>query len=153
HAITMLGRRQLMRWLQLLIFASSGEEGGGNPLLATAAARGRRLELLATELAPQNAALADQGCMCGVLSVMPVAFGVPMDEIIVPLNLPDAVGAALCLRVGPLGVMLDLAEAAEADDLAGVTSRLAALGLDLDTFNRAQTEALAWSNRLEDEAA
>ncbi|MBA4742216.1 MAG: EAL domain-containing protein [Azoarcus sp.] len=152
HAITMLGRRQLMRWLQLLIFASSGEEGGGNPLLATAAARGRLLELLATALVPQDAPLADQGFMTGVMSMMPVAFGIPMDEIIVPLNLPDEVGDALCLRAGRLGAMLDLAEAAETDDLPAVKRLLETLGVELDTFNRAQTEALAWSNRLEDEA-
>jgi EAL and modified HD-GYP domain-containing signal transduction protein len=151
HALTMLGRRQLMRWLQLLIFASSGEDGGGNPLLATAAARGRLLELLAEEAHPGDSDFADQAFMCGVMSMMPVAFGMPMDEIIVPLNLPDEVGDALCLRAGRLGMMLDLAEAAELGDFAAVAGQLEVLGVTPDTLNRAQTVALAWSNRLEDE--
>ncbi|GAB1412455.1 hypothetical protein MASR1M97_11910 [Candidatus Desulfobacillus denitrificans] len=49
HAITVLGRRQLQRWLQLLLFTNPSG-GGANPLLQLAATRGRFLELLAGDL-------------------------------------------------------------------------------------------------------
>ena len=39
HAITVLGRRQLQRWLQLLVFASGSQGNTDNPLLMMAATR------------------------------------------------------------------------------------------------------------------
>ena len=53
HALTILGRRQLQRWLQLLIFAHQ-KEGERDPsiLMHRAAARGRLMELLTRSAAP-----------------------------------------------------------------------------------------------------
>jgi c-di-GMP-related signal transduction protein len=152
HAITMLGRRQLMRWLQLLIFASSGEPGGGNPLLNIAAARGRMLELLAARVAPGNSAFVDLAFMTGVMSMLPVAFGIDIDDVVTQLSLPEDVGEALISRKGRLGELLRIAEALEEDDVGQVTQSLATLGLDLDTLNRAHTAAIAWSSRIEHDA-
>ena len=61
HAITVLGRRQLQRWLQLLVFASGSQNGASNPLLLMAATRGRLMELLAAELRPGDAAKCANG--------------------------------------------------------------------------------------------
>jgi c-di-GMP-related signal transduction protein len=55
HAITVLGRRQLQRWLQLLVFSSGAQAGASNPLLMLAATRGRLMELLAEDLRPGDA--------------------------------------------------------------------------------------------------
>lgn len=49
HAITVLGRRQLQRWLQLLLYTNPSGSGA-NPLLQLAATRGRFMELLAGDL-------------------------------------------------------------------------------------------------------
>jgi hypothetical protein len=58
----------LQRWLQLLVFASGGQNGTSNPLLLMAATRGRLMELLAAELRPGDVALADQAFMAGIMS-------------------------------------------------------------------------------------
>ena len=82
HAITVLGRRQLQRWLQLLVFASGSQAGSTNPLLMMAATRGRLMELLAGELRSGDAAFSDQAFMVGIMSLMPTLLSLPIEEIV-----------------------------------------------------------------------
>ncbi|MDX5364166.1 MAG: EAL domain-containing protein [Pseudazoarcus pumilus] len=151
HAITLLGRRQLQRWLQLLIFASGGSSGQGNPLLMMAAARGHMMELLAAHVAPEQPTFSDHAFMVGVISLMPAVFGVLIDEIIAPLHLPQPVQDALCGRKGRLGKLLDLCESSEGEELAGIGAIMDELGIRTDELNRAQTRAMAWAARIDDE--
>lgn len=149
HAITVLGRRQLQRWLQLLVFASGSQNGSVNPLLLMAATRGRLMELLAAELMPGDAALADQAFMAGIMSLMPALVGLPINEIVTPLGLSGTVRDALCDGSGPLGQMLELAENSESGELAQLAESLARLpGLGPKALNRAQTQALQWANSI-----
>ena len=149
HAITVLGRRQLQRWLQLLVFASSGQNPTGNPLLQMAATRGRLMELLAGELRPGDGALADRAFMVGIMSLMPVLVGQPIADIVAPLGLAADVRDALCSGSGPLGALLRLSESSESGNLADLSAALAELpGLGPKAINRAQTQALQWANEI-----
>jgi EAL and modified HD-GYP domain-containing signal transduction protein len=147
HAITVLGRRQLQRWLQLLVFASGSQNGTSNPLLLMAATRGRLMELLAAELRPGDGALADQAFMAGIMSLMPALVGQPIAEIIAPLGLTGDIRDALCSGTGTLGALLRIAESSEDGDMLRLTQALAELsGLGPKAINRAQTRALQWAN-------
>ncbi|UCV29346.1 EAL and HDOD domain-containing protein [Ferribacterium limneticum] len=147
HAITVLGRRQLQRWLQLLVFAGGKPSGTSNPLLLLAATRGRLMELLAGELQPGDTALADQAFMAGIMSLMPALVSLPIAEIVAPLGLTGNVRDALCDGSGVLGALLHIAESSENGDLGQLTQALAELsGLSPKAINRAQTQALQWAN-------
>jgi EAL and modified HD-GYP domain-containing signal transduction protein len=149
HAITVLGRRQLQRWLQLLVFASDKQQGAANPLLLMAATRGRLMELLAEEFNPGNAPLADQAFMVGIMSLMPALIGLPIAEIVAPLGLSATVTDALCSGCGTLGALLHLAESSETGNLVILATSLPNLpGLSLKSLNRAQTQALRWANQI-----
>ena len=149
HAITVLGRRQLQRWLQLLVFASGSQNGTVNPLLLMAATRGRLMELLAGELRPGDAALADQAFMAGIMSLMPALVGLPIEEIVAPLGLTGIVRDALCDGSGPLGELLRISENSESGDLDQLAENLARLpGLSPKALNRSQTQALQWANSI-----
>jgi c-di-GMP-related signal transduction protein len=149
HAITVLGRRQLQRWLQLLVFSSGKEPGASNPLLMLAATRGRLMELLAGDLRPSDGAFADQAFMAGIMSLMPALVGLPISEIVAPLGLSGDVRDALCEGKGVLGDMLHLAESSENGEIEVLTSNLAKLsGLTPKQLNRAQTDALQWANNI-----
>lgn len=153
HAITVLGRRQLQRWLQLLVFASGKQQGTTNPLLLLAATRGRLMELLAGELRPSDASFADQAFMAGIMSLMPALFGQPIQEIVAPLGIAADVREALCEGSGPLGHLLKLAESSETGDLAALTAHLRSLeGLNAKALNRSQTQALLWANSIGQES-
>jgi c-di-GMP-related signal transduction protein len=151
HAITVLGRRQLQRWLQLLVFSSGAQAGASNPLLMLAATRGRLMELLAEDLRPGDGALADRAFMAGIMSLMPALVGLPIAEIVAPLGLTGDVRDALCEGSGQLGDMLHLAESSESGDLETLTCNLAKLpGLSAKRLNQAQTSALQWANSITD---
>lgn len=149
HAITVLGRRQLQRWLQLLVFASGKQTGSANPLLMMAATRGRLMELLATELRANDKLFADQAFMVGIMSLMPVLVGQPIHEIVAPLGLAGDVRDALCDGSGPLGALLRITVGSENGDMAELAAALAELpGLGPKAINRAQTQALQWANEI-----
>ena len=149
HAITVLGRRQLQRWLQLLVFASGGQNPTENPLLQMAATRGRLMELLAGEWRPGDSSLADRAFMAGIMSLMPVLVGQPIADIVAPLGIAADVRDALCAGSGPLGALLRISESSESGNLAELSSALAELpGLGPKAINRAQTQALQWANEI-----
>ncbi|WP_434515406.1 EAL and HDOD domain-containing protein [Dechloromonas sp. ARDL1] len=149
HAITVLGRRQLQRWLQLLVFASGKQNATGNPLLQMAATRGRLMELLANELSPDNNGLADRAFMVGIMSLMPVLVAQPIDEIIAPLGLTSDIRDALCHGSGRLGALLRITACSESGDTLELGAALAEVpGLSAKAINRAQTVALQWANEI-----
>ena len=146
RAITVLGRRQLQRWLQLLLFSMGDSHGTSSPLLHLAATRGRLLELLAAELHPGNSSFADQAFMVGILSLMPALVGLPIEEIVAPLGVDAEVRNALCDESGELGNMLRLTEASEVGDPQELITCLGAIpALSIKTLNHCITQALSLS--------
>jgi EAL and modified HD-GYP domain-containing signal transduction protein len=139
----------LQRWLQLLVFSAGNPSGTSNPLLLLAATRGRLMELLAGELQPSDIGFADQAFMAGIMSLMPGLVGQPIADIVAPLGLTAHVRDALCDGSGSLGALLRLAESSESGDISRLTVALGELpGLSPKALNRAQTQALQWSNSI-----
>jgi EAL and modified HD-GYP domain-containing signal transduction protein len=110
QAINLLGRRQLQRWLQLLLYARQQVDGLPNLLLPLAALRGAQMEAL-SRCAGEDRDGQDLAFMAGVFSLLDRLFGTPMDELVAALSLPQEVAAALLRREGPLGQRLWLVEA------------------------------------------
>ncbi|MCB1891621.1 MAG: EAL domain-containing protein [Rhodocyclaceae bacterium] len=155
HAITVLGRRQLQRWLQLLLYTNPAAGNGlANPLLQLAATRGRFLELAAAGLTGASRELADHAFMTGIMSLMPALLQAPMEDILKTLPLLPKVRDALEARAGTLGKLLSLAESLEANDAGASRALMGELpGLNCDDVNRALTQALAWAASINREGA
>ena len=143
QAILILGRQQLRRWLNLMLFAARDGDVRSAMLLARVAVRARLLELLA-KLHGGDRLTQEQAFMTGMFSLLGVLFGMPMAQLLEPLSLGEAVHAALLDGQGELGALLALADCAERADLDGVSARLAALHLPVDGFNLAMAEANDW---------
>lgn len=153
HAITLLGRRQLLRWLQLLIYSGASEDKQPvNPLLQLAAIRGRLMELLADRTPEAKTAgrdHIDQAYMVGILSLMPTLLGCSMTEVIDQLPLAAPVLDALGQHSGFLGDLLSLVEALEREDSAVADDVLRRLpAIDAKYANNSLARALAWANNL-----
>ena len=150
HAITVLGRRQLQRWLQLLLYTNpSGSPHIVSPLLQLAATRGRFLELLAGKLKPGVREFEDHAFMTGIMSLMPTLMGVALEEILKSIQLASNVHEAIESKSGQLGIMLQLAEALEMSDGEAchtLTEQLT--GADHLMVNACLTQALSWASNI-----
>ena len=150
QAIDLLGRRQLQRWLQLLVYADPNNGQRPNPLLQKAAARGRLLELLAVKLRPAPAVdnIEDAAFMVGVFSLLDVLLNMSMTEILQQLPLAQAVREALAEYGGALGTILRIVEAAENRDLAAAAKQMAESSVDGESYLNAQLAALNWAAKI-----
>ena len=158
HAIILLGRRQLLRWLQLLLYSSApGSPHTVNPLLQLAATRGRLMALLADRAPADGDAgsdFLDQAFMTGILSLMPALVGGNIEDVLSQVSLVKEVHEALAKRSGNLGDLLRLVEALEEDGSACVPEYLLRLpGIDIAYANACLAKALTWANNLARESA
>lgn len=147
RALIILGRQQLKRWIQVLMF-SSGDTGNSlenNPLMLLASVRGKQMEILAGKLG-LHSEQQDQAFMIGIFSLLDALFQQPLVEIITPLNLDPAVHNALILREGELGRLLLLVEETE-KRLDMVTGELPVNLNEADLLS-AELQALEWANQL-----
>ncbi|MDR1708674.1 MAG: EAL domain-containing protein [Candidatus Accumulibacter sp.] len=150
HAIAILGRRQLQRWLQLLIY--TGPKDGAvdnNPLLPLAATRGRLMELVSERMRPRQREFADQAFLVGIMSLMPVLFEVSMEDILAQLPVAQPVRQALLEGEGALGALLRLAISTEQTDPQEVEEALKrAPGVSLAFLGDCLRQAFYWANNL-----
>ena len=147
QAITLLGRRQLQRWLQLLIYAGHHADGGVSPLVAVAAMRAALLEnLIVVRGGKQNDK--DRAYMVGMFSLLDVLFRAPIDALIGPLNLDDDICQALLAREGTLGRLLDVVIASADKPSTALAKQLSELSISTSAFVDAQLRASAWSAQI-----
>jgi EAL and modified HD-GYP domain-containing signal transduction protein len=150
HAIAILGRQHLKRWIMLSIYATSDKGTTTSPLMEMAAVRGKLMEILVTKqsLVPASGDIADRAFMTGVLSLIDVLFNVTMDDVIKQCNLSDDVRGALMERSGLMGNLLLIAEHQGQVDYDELALLLAEINLSAADFSAAQLEAIKWANQI-----
>jgi len=150
QALIVLGRRQLQRWLQIMLYAEPGTRGHTQtPLLMLASTRARLMELLAQRLRPGQRQVADVAFTVGIMSLMDALFSVPMADLVEQIPVSDEVASALVKRSGFFGELLRLAESLErmeeGDEMLPVLGELADSGDELVELEMA---AFEWSEKV-----
>ena len=153
QAIAILGRHQLQRWLQLLIYANNLTDGSTpNPLMQLAAARGRQMELLSASITPTPdiPELSDNAFMAGLFSLLGVLINLPMNEILKEIPLHDVVSDALDNPAddGVLGQLLTAISSGEAGNFEASAQILSDLGIDQGVHIKSQVSAYYWASRI-----
>ena len=143
QAIMILGRNQLRRWLNLMLFAARSDDHRAPMLLARVAVRSRTMELLAKECGLDRADQ-DMAFMAGMFSMLGVLFGTPLAELIKPLQLSDELLAALMTHQGEVGQLLQLLEHAQQCQSAPMADLLQSLQLTAAQFTLANLAACQW---------
>jgi c-di-GMP-related signal transduction protein len=146
HAIAMLGRRQMRRWIQLALFSASGDQGLDDPLLETAAVRATFMD----QLARRHPTLAtardapDEAFMVGILSLLDAIYEVAMDDLVASLHLSENVAAALLRREGPFGELLRFVEHMERLEIDEALDEVRHLQITREQALEAQLQAFTW---------
>jgi EAL and modified HD-GYP domain-containing signal transduction protein len=154
QALVILGRQQLQRWVQLLMYAKSGNAAAG-PLMQLAAVRAKTMELLCQNHVNKRHAtqeVTDHAFMTGILSLVDAALGADINEILEQLGLIDEVKQAILGREGFLGKLLLLVEKCELEDFDAATELLKELEISPEKLREAQLAAMQWAGNLHKEA-
>ena len=148
QALMLLGRRQLQRWLQILLYVRPGTSAQfTSPLLQLATTRGKLLELMTEKLRPGQHQYADIGFTVGIMSLMDTLFSMQMSEVVSSVRVNSKVSDALLFRHGELGNMLALVEQVEqADGGPATAAMLEQLQLSEHELTAIQMAAYAWVN-------
>ncbi len=150
QAINLLGRRQLQRWLQLLVYSDPNNGQHPTPLLPKAAARGRLIELLSARL-PLDPGLEnpeDMAFMIGTFSLLDVLLNMPMSDILNQLPLPEPARQALNDHTGPFGELLSAVCDGDKRELGSAAAKLEALDISPETYLDAQLTAIGWAAKI-----
>ncbi|KFI06527.1 EAL and HDOD domain-containing protein [Massilia sp. BSC265] len=143
QAIALMGYAPLYRWLVLLL-ATASTSGYSPVLMETAVVRGRLAELLgATRLRGEGEHL----FVAGMFSLLDRLLGLPMQEVLETVPLPEEVVRALVSRDGKYGPYLALAEACELNSRL-VASLAESLDISPLEVNKAHLSALAWAQSI-----
>jgi len=153
QAIMLLGRRQLQRWIQMLMYTEAGQPKGYlSPILVQACARAHFLEHLSLLRHPDQHVRAEAAFTTGMLSTMDHLFvGLSMSVLLGQITVDAPIRQALIDRSGPLGPDLRLAALVfpmagdAAEDPAPLTQ---ALGVDAGALAGLIQQAFEWSHAI-----
>lgn len=146
HALTIMGRQRLTRWLSVLLF-SVREPGFGDWLLVESAlTRARLMEMLGGRR--QGDAANDELFMTGMFSCLERLLHRPLAALLDDIPVSAAVRAALLQGSGPYAALLAVAEAADSYDLQRIEAAAQAAGVTPDVVNSALLGAIAWASEV-----
>ena len=144
HALRMVGRTALHRWLSIMLAGSFVSQGGTNKELGlTALVRGRLCEIIARRSTKRLAP--DPLFMVGILSQMDAMMRVSMDRVLSLVEVSAEVRGALISRTGPLGDALLLVEAYERGKWEDVNRLAILVGADAQAVPGCYFDALSWA--------
>lgn len=144
HAVRLVGRSALHRWLSVVLVASMGKRGDVTHELAlTSITRARMCELLAANA--RTSRPTGSAFLVGLLSLLDVLFEVPMDKILSHIELSDEVTTALLKRGGPLGTPLRLVESYEKADWDGAQLLADESDVPEDILGNLYIDSLHWA--------
>lgn len=147
HAVMILGLKKLFRWAALLLATS--RINNVSPAVGTlAVVRGRLMELLAADVLPPDEC--DNAFVVGLFSLLDTMLGIPLQQALDSISLPDSVVDALLHDSGPLAPFLTLAKACENADDTVFAKTAESLKLTNQQVNWAHLQALSWAETLTD---
>lgn len=144
HALRMLGREQVGRWLAVLLVTDGGGSGVKCELMHLALVRARMCEL-AADLVVDVSGACGSLFLAGIFSVLDQLLEVPMAVLCDTIGVAADVRAALLDRAGSLGAVLRLVESYVSGDWPNVERIALVQEIDTEVLQPLYLDALAWA--------
>jgi EAL and modified HD-GYP domain-containing signal transduction protein len=143
HALRLLGRDQVARWLGLLLVVGVEKQGVRAELTSLSLARARMCELLATASGVPRAG--GSLFLVGMLSLLDHLVEAPMEQLVESMELAPDVRQALLHREDYYGAVLSLIEAYEAGSWDAVMGWATGIGVAPEALPQIYVDSLAWA--------
>jgi c-di-GMP phosphodiesterase len=144
HAVRLTGRRELHKWLALLLLSSVSMKGGMDRELALTAVQRARLCEMIGETSGRRA-LSGALFIVGLFSLLDAIMRIPMADMLDRLDLAPEVRQALLQRSGPLAAPLALVEAYERASWEDVSRLARELAVPANTLPQLYVDSLFWA--------
>lgn len=144
HAMAMLGRENLGKWLYLILYAGPGNDSFDNPLLVTAQVRARAMENLCMQ-SNTSSDKAGEAYLVGLLSLMDVVFNMKIEDVLKQFNLSDEIKDAVVKKNGVLGLILKTVMDYERDNVLMMEKHFNLLGINNRIFNEVMLDSFNYA--------
>ncbi|HUA61555.1 MAG TPA: EAL domain-containing protein [Verrucomicrobiae bacterium] len=131
EAVVRLGTDRIFRWATLLVLAGHDDCPAG--YLEFAVQRAHMSEIVAGAMRCSRS----DGYLTGLLSTLDSVFDTPLEQIVTPLPIPEELVAAILVREGTLGTILDAVLAFESCQFTSATRN----GIEMDLLQKAFWDA------------
>lgn len=145
HAMAMLGRANLTKWLYLMLYADPKSDTFNNPLLETAQLRGKTMEMLC-QTSKVIGNKTDSAFMVGLMSLLDAIFNRDIKEVMSEFNVDDEIKLAVTEHKGELGLLLKTVKCFESDDVCELVDCFGILKISFEDFNRIMMECYDWTD-------
>ena len=146
HALSLLGERDLRRWVRLIAAVGAGQERTSD-LVLSALVRGRFGELLAPHVRYGDSDL----FLMGLLSLIDAMLEMPMADVLEKISLDHTTKAVLLGQPSSLRPVFQLMLAQESGEWEAATSLAASLQLNAEDVASLYWQAQEWARKLSSE--
>jgi EAL and modified HD-GYP domain-containing signal transduction protein len=151
HAIMILGQKQFVRWLRVILLSDMDATGNSQAVAMTSVQRARFLELLG-ESEKRVHLQPEAMFFIGIFSLLDVLLGMPMDEALKELPLSDVVKDALLGRDEKARFWLELVEHYEQAHWDEISAMIKEMRLNPLNTSLLYVEAMKWTREVLGEA-
>ncbi|MDR2015345.1 MAG: HDOD domain-containing protein [Azoarcus sp.] len=150
HAITLLGREPLQRWLMLLLCSTNRNQPRVATVLETAIVRARFMELVSRS---RPVAEREAIFLTGLLSLIDVILKQPIEYALETLSVADEIRDAILHSRGVYATTLALARACESMDTGRIVSAAEACAIFPEQASTCYMDALSWTLTLQQDTS
>jgi c-di-GMP-related signal transduction protein len=143
HALTLLGEREVRRWVRLVATLTAGEKRSSE-LLVNAMVRARFCELLSSKIPHGESDL----FLMGLLSLIDAILEIPMVRVVETIPVDHETKAVLLGASSKLRPLYDLMIARESGDWEGTGACARQLNLNDSDVAQAYWQAMQWARQI-----
>jgi len=144
HALMLIGRETMRKWLTMLLYAGSGGEGVRSALLETALLKAHTLELITIKVYGEKYSRRADAFFIGLLSFLDVILKISKEDLLDSVMASELIREAILKREGEIGSLLAIMDSADDSENDFVKSYLEKFKLTEEDITLIKFEGLEW---------